>query len=101
MKLLLPMDRDDTQEGKLVSIADAKTWALVDVEAGQIVDVVFHADKESAMEAWPGAVVVTGDFEPFMEFIEQQMMVLVAHTQRSIDDIVEAYLFKELHEPAY
>jgi len=29
------------------------------------------------------------------------MMVLVAHTQRSIEDIVEAYLFKELHDLAY
>ena len=101
MKLLLPMDSEDTQEGRLVPIADAKRWAIVDVEEGQVVEVVFHADKDSAMEAWPGTVVVTGDFEPFMEFIEQQMMVLVAHTQRSIDDIVEAYLFKELHEPAY
>jgi len=101
MKLLLPMDREETQEGKLVSIAEAKTWGVVDVEEGQVVEVTFYPQKEAAMEAWPGAVVVTGDFEPFMEFIEQQMMVLVAHTQRSIDDIVEAYLFKELHEPAY
>jgi len=29
------------------------------------------------------------------------MMVLVAHTQRSIDDIVEAFLFRELNELAY
>jgi hypothetical protein len=28
------------------------------------------------------------------------MMVLVAHTQRTIDDIVEAYLFRELHDLA-
>ena len=101
MKLLLPMDKDDTQEGRLVPITEAKTWALVDVEEGRVIEVTFHTDKEEAMEGWPGAVVVTGDFEPFMEFIEQQMMVLVAHTQRDIDDIVEAYLFKELHEPAY
>jgi hypothetical protein len=35
-----------------------------------------------------------------MEFIDNQMMVLVAHTQRTIDDIVEAYLFRELHDLA-
>ncbi len=101
MKLLLPMDRDDTQEGLLVPIAEAKQWALVDVEGGEVSEIRFFADKDAAMNAWPGAVVLTSDFEPFMEFLEQQMMVLVAHTQRSIDDIVEAYLFKELHEPAY
>jgi len=101
MKLLLPMDRDDTQEGVLVPIGEVGVWALLDIEEGQVSEVLFFADKEAAMEAWPEAIVVIGHFEPFMEFIEQQMMVLVAPMQRSIDDIVEAYLFKELHEPAF
>ena len=101
MKLLLPMDSEDTQEGVLVPIAEVKTWGLIDVEEGQVVEVRFFADKEAALEEWPDAVIVSGDYEPVMEFIEQQMMVLVAHMQRSIDEIVEAFLFKELHEPAF
>jgi len=101
MTLLLPMDREDTQEGMLVPMGEAAVWALVDLEEGQVSEIRFFADKEAAMEAWPDAVVVTGDFEPVMAFIEQQMMVLVAPVQRSIDDIVEAFLFKELHEPAF
>lgn len=101
MKLLLPMDKEDTQEGTLVPIHEAAAWAVVTLEEGQVTEVVFYGDREQAMEAWPDAVVVTGDFEPVMDFIEQQMMVLVAHSQRSIDDIVEAFLFKELHEPAF
>lgn len=100
MKLMLPMDRDDTQEGALVSIADAAVWALIELEGGQVSEIRFFPDKETLLEEWPDAIVVIGDFEPFMEFIEQQMMVLVAPMQRSIDDIVEAFLFKELHEPA-
>ena len=100
MKLLLPMNGEDTQEGELVPVAEAVVWALVELEEGQVVDVTF-SDRETALEGWPDAVVVTGDFEPVMVFIEQQMMVLVAHTQRSIDDIVEAFLFKELHELAF
>lgn len=101
MKLLLPMDRDDTQEGVLIPIAEAGVWALLDIEGGQVVEILFFDDKAAALEAWPEGIVVTGNFEPIMEFIEQQMMVLVAPMQRSIDDIVEAYLFKELHEPAF
>ncbi|SMP87742.1 hypothetical protein SAMN06314019_10272 [Epsilonproteobacteria bacterium SCGC AD-311-C15] len=46
-------------------------------------------------------VVVMNDNEYVWPFMELSMMVLVAHTQRSIDDIVEAYLFKELHDLAY
>ena len=101
MKLLLPMDTQDTQEGVLLPIAEAAVWAVVDLEEGQVADVAFFTDREQALETWPDAVVVTGDFEPVMDFIEQQMMVLVAHTQRSIDDVVEAFLFKELHELAF
>ena len=100
MKLMLPMDRDDTQEGSLVPIAEVSVWALIDLEEGQVSEICFFSDKEAVLEEWPDAIVVTDDFEPFMEFVEQQMMVLVAPMQRSIDDIVEAFLFKELHEPA-
>ncbi len=99
MKILLPMDSEDTQEGQLVSINDAKTWALIDLEAGQVVEINYFDTKEDVNE-WLDAVVVVGDYEPVMEFIEQQTMVLVAHTQRYIDDIVEAFLFKELHDLA-
>jgi len=100
MKILLPMDSDDTQEGKLVAINDAKKWALLDIEEGQVVEINYFDSKEEIND-WIEAVVVVGDYEPVMEFIEQQIMVLVAHTQRYIDDIVEAFLFKELHDMPY
>ena len=45
--------------------------------------------------------VFVDDFENPMPFMEYNMMPLVAHTQRSIDEIVEAYLFRELHDMAY
>lgn len=101
MKLLLPMDREDTQEGALVPVNEAAVWAVVELEEGQVTEVAFYGEREQAMETWPDAVIVPGDFEPVMDFIEQQMMVLVAHTQRSVDDVVEAFLFKELHELAF
>ena len=99
MNILLPMDSDDTQEGRLVSILEVKKWALIVVEEGQVVEIKFY-DTREAVEEWVEAVVVMNDFEPVMSFIEEQVMVLVAHTQRSIDDIVEAFLFKELNELA-
>jgi len=99
MLLLIPMNGDDTQEAELVRIYDAKKWAVVDVEEGRVVEITFHDDKD-AIEAWLDAVIVENDYEPVMEFMERQMMVLVAHTQRTIDDIVEAYLFRELHQLA-
>ncbi len=43
-----------------------------------------------------------GSFDKYVwPFIELNMMVLVAHSQRSIDEIMEAFLFRELNELAY
>lgn len=100
MKILLPMDSDDTQEGKLVSLNDVVKWALVDLEEGQVVEIKY-ADDRQAFEEWIDVVVVVGDNEYVWPFMEEQITVLVAHTQRSIDDVVEAFLFKELHELSY
>ena len=99
MLLLLPMDGDDTQESELSLILEAAFWATVEVEEGRVVEINFYKDR-SEIEGWLDAVIVKNNYEPVMEFIDQQMMVLVAHTQRSIDDIVEAYLFRELHDLA-
>ncbi len=97
MLLLLPMDGDDTQESELTGILTATQWATVEIEEGRVVEINFYTDR-SKIDGWLDAVIVTNNYEPVMEFIDNQMMVLVAHTQRTIDDIVEAYLFRELHD---
>lgn len=97
MVLLLPMNGDDTQESELTGILSATHWATVEVEEGRVVEINFTTDR-STIETPCDAVIVTNNYEPVMEFLDQQMMVLVAHTQRTIDDIVEAYLFRELHD---
>ena len=99
MLLLLPMNGDDTQESELVSINDVVFWATVEVEEGRVIEINFYKDR-SEIDGWLDAVIVVGNHEPVMEFIDNQTMVLVAHTQRTIDDVVEAYLFRELHDLA-
>ncbi len=97
MVLLLPMDGDDTQESELSSILEASFWATVEIEEGRVIEINFTKDR-TQIEGFIDAVIVKNNYEPVMEFVDQQMMVLVAHTQRTIDDIVEAYLFRELHD---
>ena len=99
MLLLLPMNGDDTQESELVSINDLAFWATVEIEEGRVIEINFYKER-SEIEGWLDAVIVVGNYEPVMEFIDEQLMVLVAHTQRTIDDVVEAYLFRELHDLA-
>jgi hypothetical protein len=94
------MDSDNVQEAKLTKLEDVKIWAQILVEEGQIVEIL-HSKEKDGFKNFSECVVVANDNEYVWPFMELSMMVLVAHTQRSIDDIVEAYLFKELHDLAY
>ncbi len=100
MLLLLPMDGNDTQESQLVSLNEVKKWALMEIDAGAVVAIRFFDNREE-IEEWIDAVVVISDSEYVWPFQEDNIGILVAHTQRYIDDIVEAFLFKELHEISY
>lgn len=100
MYVLIPMDSDDTEEASLVKINDVKVWAQLLIEEGKVIEINHNIDKD-AFENFSQAAIVIDDNEYVWPFMEQNMMVLVAHTQRSIDDIVEAYMFKELHDLAY
>ncbi len=100
MLVVVPMDSTDVQKAKITPVLEAKTWAELRIEEGELVEVL-HADAYDAFKAWPEAVVVCSDGEPVMDFINMSMIVLVAHTQKTIDEIVEAFLFRELHDLAY
>jgi len=100
MYVLIPMDSDDTEESKLTKLDDVKVWVQLQIEEGRVVNTLTSTDKDS-FENFSECVVVINDNEYVWPFIELSMMVLVAHTQRYIEDILEAYIFKELHDLAY
>lgn len=100
MNILIPVDSCDENEASITKINEAKYWVQLSIEDGKVLTSNFNIDKE-CFESFSDAVVVVDDGEYVWPFIEQNMLVLVAYTQKSIDDIVEAYLFKELNELAY
>lgn len=100
MFVLLPMDSDDLEEAKLTKLEDVKVWVQLCIEEGRVISTL-TSDKQDGFENFSEAVVVINDNEYVWPFMELSMIVLVAHTQRYIDDIVEAYIFKELHDLAY
>ena len=100
MYLIVPMDGEDLEESKLTKINDAKVWAQLLIDEGKLVSVV-HSPTSDGFEKFSEAIVVGDDNEYVWPYMELSMMVLVAHTQRYIEDIVEAYIFKELHDLAY
>jgi hypothetical protein len=100
MYILIPMDAQDGDERTISKINDAKVWAQVLLEEGEVVEVAFNEDKDG-FENFSEVLIVMDDNEYVWPFIELNMMVLVAHSQRSIDEIMEAFLFRELNELAY
>lgn len=100
MYILIPMDSEDAQEASITKLSDVKVWAQVLVQEGRVAQIKFSPEW-STFEDRSEAAVVIDDNEYVWPFMEQNMMVLVAHTQRNIDAIVEAFIFRELNELAY
>jgi len=100
MYLIVPMNGEDAEKSKLTKINDVKVWAQLLIEEGRLIS-VSYAPTSDGFENFSEAVVVGDDNEYVWPYMELSMIVLVAHTQRYIEDIVEAYIFKELHDLAY
>ncbi|MCK9473945.1 hypothetical protein [Sulfurimonas sp.] len=100
MYILIPLNSEDVQDASITKLSDVKIWAQVLLEEGQVREINLNIDKD-LFENFSEVLIVMDDNEYVWPFIELGMMVLVAHTQRSIDDIMEAFLFKELNELAY
>ena len=100
MYILIPMDDNDLEEARITTINEATVWVQLLVEEGRVVETNINQDKDT-FENQSQILVVKNDNEYVWPFIELGMMVLVANIQRSVDDIVEAYLFRELNELRY
>lgn len=100
MYLLIPIDSDNVQNAHITSVNDVTVWVQLLVEEGEIKETSYNKEWDK-FDMMSEAVIVKQDGENVFQFMEYNMMVLVAHTQKTIDEIVEAYLFRELHDMAY
>lgn len=97
MNLLIPVDCDRRYEALLTTLDTSRIWAFIELEEGQIISCKFYKDRKD-IEVFVETVVVINEAEYVWQFQEEGIAVLVAPTQRSIDEIVEAFLFSELHD---
>ncbi|MCD4757904.1 MAG: hypothetical protein K8R39_06505 [Arcobacteraceae bacterium] len=97
MNLLIPVDDSDIEEAQIVSIDDVQYWLLLELTEGKVLKSEFYQSREE-MSDWVDVIIVNSQKEYVWPFMEEGIAVLVAPLQKSIDDIVEAYLFKELHD---
>jgi len=98
MLIWIPVDGNDEKKSKIMPQFEAHQWALVDFDAGEIQSVKFHATREELGGEWVDFVILINKFENYMDFMNEGMMVLVVREEETIEDIIEAFKFKELDE---
>jgi len=93
MNILIPIN----DEKKLCSMEDNSSWVVVALEEGKTKNIEFFKTREEIKEFTEYVVVISKD-EFVSDFFLEGIGILIAPMQRSIEDIVEAYMFRELHE---
>ncbi|MEA3512048.1 MAG: hypothetical protein U9R37_00455 [Campylobacterota bacterium] len=97
MNILIPVDDSDIEEAQITSLDDVKYWLLIEFNEGKTVKSDFYQTRDEISD-WVDVVIVKNNKEYVWPFMEEGIAILVAPLQRSVEDIMEAYLFKELHE---
>jgi len=97
MNILIPVDNTDIDEAQIVSIDDVKHWLLIEFDEGKIIKSECYIKRED-ISVWIDVMIVINNKEYVWPFMEENIAVLMAPFCESIDEIVEAYLYKELHD---
>ena len=100
MLIELPLSSKDLDEAWLTTMDDAKVWGLIDFDEGEIKRVEFYDSREDIEEMVDYAIVAKQG-EPIWPMIEENIFVLVAREGASIDEVIEGFKFKELHEASF
>ncbi|MEA3418707.1 MAG: hypothetical protein U9Q90_04835 [Campylobacterota bacterium] len=98
MYVLIPVDGTDEKASKITTLLSMKKWALVNFDEGEVKSVSFFDDRTQTGADWIDFVVLENKFENYMDFMEEGMMVLARRSEETIEDIMEAFKFKELDE---
>ena len=97
MNILIPVDNNTIDNAEITLVDDVIHWVLLEFFEGKVVKSDFYALKEDIKE-FIDVVILKTSKEDLWQFMEQNIAVLIAPVQESVEDIMEAYLFKELHE---
>lgn len=93
MNILIPIN----EEQNLCSLKSNSSWAVVTMNEGKTEKINFYTNKEDINE-FADYIVVINKEESVSDFLIEGIGVLIAPMQKSLDDIIEAYMFRELHE---
>jgi len=98
MLIWIPVEAENGKVSKIVPQIEVKKWALVAFDEGQITSLDFYNTIEELGGEWVDFIILANKFENYMDYMNEGMMVLVVREEETIEDIIEAFKFKELDE---
>jgi len=100
MLIWICVDGEDKKQAKITKVMDAKYWALVDLDAGEVKSVSFYDNRED-FTGWVDFIIMKDKYESYMDFMNEGMTVLAIRKEETISEILEAFIFKELDEVGF
>jgi len=97
MLIWICVESKDVENAKLTEVANVKHWALVEMDGGETKSVTFY-DKREDFTDWVDFIIMKNKYESYMEFMDEGMMVLCTRKEETIEEVLEAFVFKELDE---
>jgi hypothetical protein len=97
MTILMPLSAKEEDEGQLVNLDKVVIWGFFELLEGRVQKIEYFEDR-TEYKAMIDVVVVADKNDYIWPFMEESIPVLEAPIQREIDDVIEAFLFKELYE---
>ena len=98
MLIWIPVDTENDKASKIVPQLEAKKWALIEFDEGRIKSLEFYNSIDELGGEWVDFIILANKFENYLEYMNEGMMVLVVREEETIEDIIEAFKFKELDE---
>lgn len=99
MLIWIPVAEENGNVSKIVPQLEATKWALVDFDAGEMKSLAFYDSIEALGGEWVDFIILANKFENYIDYMNEGMMVLVVREgQETIEEIIEAFKFKELDE---
>ncbi|RUM73780.1 MAG: hypothetical protein DSZ12_06710 [Sulfurovum sp.] len=98
MHILIPVDNDNGLDANIAPQSQMKQWALVNFEDGKARQIDFYEDRTQIEVEWIDFVVLENKYENYMDFMNEGMMCLVKREEKTIEEVVSAFAFKELDE---
>ncbi len=100
MLIWVPVEERREKESKVAKVMEAKAWALINFDAGIIQSIEFY-DRREDFNDFADFIILENKFENFMEYMNEGLVVLSVRDERTIDEIIEAFKFKELDEVGF